>query len=129
MSPAQVQSLTKLEAWRAYRRAFHDFSECVRRLQSLTTDPHPDRAAIEAALVDVEKTRVVYDGCRDALAQQLLPESRRAVLPTGDSPEALAERVKSIAGLLWDSAGRPDGTADEDWRLAEEIVKRAATAA
>ena len=54
-------------------------------------------------------------------------ESRN--FPGKDPPQAVKERVKSIAELLWESAGRPEGTADEDWRLAEEIVKRAATAA
>jgi hypothetical protein len=95
----------------------------------LTTDPHPNRNAIEAALMDVEKARVVYDGCRDALAQQLLPPTRTAGLQVAEPPQALTERVKNIAELLWESAGRPDGTADEDWRVAEEIVRRAATAA
>jgi hypothetical protein len=116
-----------VEAWRAYQRAFHQFSERVRHLQTLTTDPHPNRTAIEAALVEVEKARVIYDECRDALARELLPKSPN--FPGTDAPQAVKERVKSIAELLWESAGRPDGTADEDWRLAEEIVKRAATAA
>ena len=79
--------------------------------------------------MEVEKARVIYDAYRDALAQQLLPASQRAGLPTEDPPEAKTERVKSIAELLWETAGRPEGTADEDWRLAEEIVKRAAPAA
>jgi Protein of unknown function (DUF2934) len=127
MSRASVQSITRVEAWRAYQRAFHQFSERVRYLQLLTTDPHPNRAAIEAALVDVEKARVIYDECRDALAHELLPQSRN--FPGTDAPQAVKERVKSIAELLWESAGRPEGTADDDWRLGEEIVKRAATAA
>jgi hypothetical protein len=118
-----------MEAWRAYQRAFHEFSERVRSLQSLTTDPHPDRLAIEAALVEAEKARLAYDTCRDALARQLLPSSKRAALASQDSPEALNEHVKGIAELLWESAGRPNGTAEDDWRRAEEIVKQAATAA
>jgi hypothetical protein len=129
MSRAQVQSITRVEAWRAYQRAFHQFSERVRHLQMLTTDPHPNRNAIEAALVDVEKARVIYDGCRDELARELLPPSRSAGFPSADPPQAINERVKGIAELLWESAGRPEGTADEDWHLAEDIVKRAATAA
>jgi hypothetical protein len=129
MIRAHVQSITRVEAWRAYQRAFHEFSERVRHLQILTNDPHPNRAAIEAALVDVEKARALYDGCRDALARQLLPPSRSAGFPVVDPPQAVTERVKDIAELLWESAGRPDGTADEDWRLAEDIIKRAATAA
>jgi len=118
-----------MEAWRAYQQAFHDFSGCVRHLQTITTDPHPDQAAIEAAIIEVEKTRLVYDSCRDALAVHLLPVSSRTTLPLADSPEAIDEHIKSIAGLLWESAGRPDGTADEDWRRAQDIVRRAATAA
>ena len=129
MSRAQVQSITRVEAWRAYQRAFHEFSERVRHLQMLTTDPHPNRNAIEAALVDVEKARATYDGCRDALARELLPPSRSAGFPSIDPPQAVNERVKGIAELLWESAGRPQGTADADWHLAEDIVKRAATAA
>ena len=95
----------------------------------LTTDPHPNRTAIEEALVNVEKARVIYDGCRDAFALELLPPSRSAGFPSADPPQAINERVKGIAELLWESAGRPEGTADEDWHLAEDIVKRAATAA
>ena len=95
-------------------------------MQALTTDPHPDQRAIDAALVEVEKTRMVYDRCRDALAQQLLQSSSQRV-SRDSSAEAHAEHVRDIAGLLWESAGRPDGTADEDWRRAEEIVKRAGT--
>ena len=98
-------------------------------MQALATDPHPNRAAIEAALVEVEKAHVVYDRCRDALAQFMIPPSRRAAFPRKDSPQAIDERVRSIAELLWESAGRPEGTADEDWRLAEQIVRRAETAA
>ncbi len=79
--------------------------------------------------MEVEKARVIYDGCRDALAAQLLPAANRAAIPPKDPPQVVTERVKSIAELLWETAGRPDGTAEADWRLAEEIVKRAATAA
>jgi hypothetical protein len=129
MIRAHVQSITRVEAWRAYQRAFHEFSERVRDLQTLTTDPHPNRDAIQVALVEVEKARAIYDGYRDALARQLLPAARTTGFTIADSPQAVTERVKSIAELLWESAGRPEGTADADWRLAEEIVRRAATAA
>ncbi|HEY6392757.1 MAG TPA: DUF2934 domain-containing protein [Bryobacteraceae bacterium] len=128
MSWAEIGSSTKREARRAYQQAFHDFSECVRRLQSVINDPHPDRAAIEAALLEVEKTRVVYDSRRDALARHLLPLNP-GILPTTDSQEAVAEHVKDIAEILWEAAGKPDGTAADDWRRAEEIVKSAVAAA
>ena len=129
MSGAQVHLISKAEACRAYESAFHQFSEQVRRLQTLTNDPHPNRMAIEAALVDVEKARVLYDCSRDELARVLLPVARGVEVPCTDTPEALNERVRGIAEILWESAGRPEGTADEDWRMAEQIVKRAAAAA
>jgi len=128
MSRAYVQTINKAEAWRAYKAAFHDFSESVRRLQTMTTGPHPDRAAIEAALLEVERARVIYETSRDVLAQELLPASRRADLAHEDSEEATTERVRDIAELLWETAGRPEGTADEDWRAAEAIVRRASAA-
>jgi hypothetical protein len=34
-----------------------------------------------------------------------------------------------LAELIWESAGRPDGTAEEDWRRAEAIVKCAVATA
>jgi len=129
MSGAQVHVISKAEACHAYESAFHRFSEQVRRLQTLTNDPHPSRAAIEAALVDVEKARALYDCSRDEMARVLLPVARGVEVPCEDTPEALNERVRGIAEILWESAGRPEGTADEDWRLAEQIVKRAAAAA
>src|ERR1039457_302923 len=97
MSRAQVQSINRVEAWRAYQSAFHQFSESVRHLQMLTTDPQPNRNAIEAALVDVEKARVIYDGCRDELARELLPPARSAGFQDGDPPQAINDRVKGIA--------------------------------
>ena len=129
MNGAQVQNLSRAEAWRAYEKAFHEFSEQVRRLQVLATDPHPDRAAIEGALLEVERSHVVYDSARDALARTLLPVGKRGQLTQEDSAEAINERVRTIAALLWETAGRPEGTADEDWLVAEQIVKRAAAVA
>jgi hypothetical protein len=128
MSWAEAVSSTKREARRAYQQAFHEFSDRVRHLQSVIHDPHPDRAAIEAALLEVEKARVIYDGWRDELARHLLP-LKPGLLPTVDSREAVAEHVKDIAEILWEAAGKPDGTAADDWRRAEEIVKQAVAAA
>src|ERR1051326_4096075 len=125
MSRAQVETLTKLEAWRAYQRAFHYFSERVRSLQALTTYPHSNREAIESTLVQVEKSRLIYDLCRDRMARHFMPSSRRSFMPSRDARDATSERVRNIAELLWESAGRPEGTANEDWLRAEEIVRQA----
>jgi hypothetical protein len=128
MSYAEIGTSTIREARRAYQQAFHNFSERVRHLQAVIEDPHPDRAAIEAALLEVEKARVTYDDRRDALARHLLP-SKSAIMPTSDSQAAVTEHVKDIAEILWETAGKPDGTAADDWRRAEEIVRRAVAAA
>ena len=102
----------------------------MRLLQSLTAQPNPDRAAVEAALVEVEKSRVIYDQCRDALAEHLLSSSNhRAEAAIPRARDDYREHVKDIAELLWETAGRPEGTAEADWRKAEEIVKRARAAA
>lgn len=130
MTPTRGEYSAKADLWRDYRRAFACFSQTVRRVQALTAQPDPDRAALDAALLEMEKARVTYNSRRDALAESLLPGPDREALPavTPDSPSAYAERVKVIAELLWEGAGRPDGTADDDWYHAEEIVRRAATA-
>ena len=43
------------------------------------------------------------------------------------SPLGHSDDVRAIAELLWESAGRPEGTAAEDWRRAEEIIEKAAS--
>ena len=87
----------------------------------MITASSPDWQAIDAALLDLEKARVNYNQHRDVLAQQLASFSVR---PESDS----AYRVREIAELRWELAGKPDGTADENWYRAEEIVRRAAAA-
>ncbi len=91
----------------------------VRHVQSLTGQTDPDRAAIEAALLDLEKARKAYSGARDAVAQTL-----QLALPL-NRPLADAGHVKGIAALLWEVAGRPEGTEHDDWFRAEKIVRRA----
>src|ERR1700689_4958334 len=100
MDPMQSESLAKADTWRAYRCAFEDFSDKVRHIQALTGQPDSDQAAIEAALLELEKARKVYSGARDALAQRLQP-----ALPL-HPPLAHAGHVKGVAALLWEVAGR-----------------------
>jgi hypothetical protein len=45
-----------------------------------------------------------------------------------NSAEAYENRVRAVAQLLWESMGRPEGTADDDWLRAEQIVHRAMAA-
>jgi hypothetical protein len=112
----------------AYERAFQEFSDRVRALQCLTLHPSADAAAINVALLELEKAHWVYDCCRDALAVELLPASMRGTfrLMEPNSAEAYEDRVRAVAQLLWESAGRPGRTADDDWHRAEQIVRAAA---
>ena len=114
----------KRNAEQAYRHAFEEFARRVQNAQELTTQPHADPEAVEAALLELECAHVQYDISRDQWLQHFLPEQSRGL----DLEHAHEDCVRIIAELLWQSAGRPEGTAREDWRKAEEIVKQAAAA-
>lgn len=106
-----------------YRNAFAEFAQKSAQVRSLMTASNPDRQAIDAALLDLEKARVNYNHRRDILARQLLNSSQ---FPDATEPEA--DRVRQVAELRWELAGKPEGTDDENWFRAEEIVRRAAAA-
>ena len=113
-----------------YRSAFEDFSRSSRRVQLLTEHPTGDRTVFEAALLELEKAHLAYNEARDAFVRSLLPS------PVRGQPESRTDGafhnhrsdVTAIAELLWEGAGRPTGTAEEDWRRAEAIVKSAVAA-
>jgi Protein of unknown function (DUF2934) len=132
MSMNHVESHSPAEtgAWHAYRSAFADFSQKVRAVQAMIADPTPDRAAIDTALLQVEKARVRYNQSRDKVARYLLASTASQPLPAleYDSPDEYEERVRTIAKLLWEVAGKPEGTAEDDWYRAENIIRRAAAA-
>lgn len=108
-----------------YRAAFEDFSRKAQRVQLLTEHPNGDRKAFETALLELEKAHLAYDEARDALLRSLVPSTgtQRA-----RATEDHHNHVPAIAELLWESAGRPTGTAEEDWQRAEAIVRRAVAA-
>ncbi len=108
-----------------YRSAFEDFSRKAQQVQSLTEHPSGDRNAFETALLELEKAHLAYNHARDALVRSLLPAS---VPAPPDQRHDHAHDVQAIAELLWESAGRPTGTAEEDWRRAEAIVRSAVAA-
>ena len=111
---------------RNYRSAFSEFASKVRQARALMAAANPDRQAIDAALLELEQAHVTYNRYRDLLAQKLL----RSVppVPDSDSIRALSDRVRALAELRWELAGRPEGTAEDDWYRAEEIVRRSAAA-
>lgn len=129
MRPSTNAGSYNEESWREYRMAFQEFSRVARKVQLLTKQQNPDRAAIDAALLELERVRVAYNRRRDLLARELLASSafvdESALGVSSVDPTA---RVKQIAELLWEFSGRPDGSADEDWHRAEEIVRQASAA-
>jgi Protein of unknown function (DUF2934) len=105
-----------------YRSAFEDFSRKAQQVQFLAEHPDGDQTAFETALLELEKAHLAYNSARDAFVRTLLPIAART---QPDQRQDHVEDVQAIAELLWESAGRPTGTAEEDWRRAEAIVKSA----
>ncbi len=105
-----------------YRSVFEDFSRKAQQVQSLTEHPTGDRNAFETALLELEKAHLAYNHARDALVRSLLPASVQEQRQ-GRVARDHSEDVQAIAELLWESAGRPTGTAEEDWHRAEAIVQ------
>ena len=106
-----------------YRNAFAEFARKTRQARALMAASNPDWQAIDTALLELEKARVNYNHRRDMLAQQLLSFPQ---LP--ESIQAQPNRVREIAELRWELAGKPEGTDDENWYRAEDIVRRATAA-
>ena len=110
-----------------YRSAFAEFARRARQARALMSATNPDWQAIDAALLSLEKARVNYALCRDILTRKLLISK-----PAGSGQElasdSIQNRVREIAELRWELAGKPEGTDDENWYRAEEIVRRATAA-
>lgn len=85
---------------------------------------NPDWQAIDAALLGLEKARVSYNHCRDILTKELLSAAPQRELAS----DSIQNRVREIAELRWELAGKPEGTDDENWYRAEEIFRRATAA-
>ena len=81
-------------------------------------------------MLELEKAHWVYDRCRDALVVELLPASMRGAFRHREfnSAEVYEDRVRAVARLLWESVGRPEGTANDEGHCAEQIVHRAMAA-
>jgi hypothetical protein len=108
-----------------YRSAFAEFAQKVRQARALVAATNPDWQAIDAALFELEKARVNYDHRRDILTQELLRTAPRRPVPAPAS-DSIQTRVKEVAELRWELAGKPEGTDEENWYRAEEIVRCAA---
>lgn len=109
--------------WKDYQLSFQEFAKTVATVQRLTAQRLVDQNEFARAVVALENARIAYNHARDALAAELL-ESSLPVAPY--STQGRQVRTKRIAELLWESAGRPLGTADDDWHRAEQIINRVA---
>lgn len=115
------QGSARSERWKEYEISFQEFSKTAAAVQLLAAQRSVDDAGFTRAVVDLENARIRYNHARDTLAAELLESS----VPLGPDPsQARKTRTKRIAELLWESAGQPRGTADEDWHRAEEILDR-----
>ena len=107
----------------AYRATFQEYSSRLDVLQRLMSSAAPDQGRIQAAMVDVENARAAHNSARDRLAREL-------VRPSSPSSAGVDEhQVRETARLLWEIAGRPDGTAECDWQRAEKLVHAATASA
>jgi hypothetical protein len=113
--------------WQAYRGAFEIFKREAGRLAEIQAKVACDPAEAEKALMRVEYARLAYNDIRDTLAASLMgAEYSRAFWALPGAARREEARVKSIAELFWELAGKPQGTADDDWYRAERVARHAA---
>jgi hypothetical protein len=127
-----------------YDAAFHRLRLADWELRSIRQQLSPDKTDEEAARQRVDQAMRVYRACRKNLADFLisrLPAGKPAV-PMGSQPlgvwtvgincraavsgdTALGRRheVQVLAHRLWEETGRPQGSADEHWYRAEEMLR------
>jgi uncharacterized protein (DUF2267 family) len=111
----------KTPLWNKYRETWEAFSRKLDDLQKVIETGDRNRA--EEALLAVERARVTHNTARDLLAAQLSGEI--AALDNREMAAAEQRRVRQTAQLLWEIAGKPNGTADSDWHRAERLVRSA----
>ena len=121
MSVVAEQPSTNVSLWREYRQAFQEFARKAQNVQSLKEALDPAGASIDNALLELERARLYYNDCRDALAAALLPDSKLA----STAPREHVQHIRELAQLLWDFENRREGRADDDWYRAEKIVRSA----
>lgn len=62
----------------AYRLSFKEFTQKLRRVQSLETNPDKNRVEVAVASLELERARIAYYSKRDALVEELLPSGKFA---------------------------------------------------
>lgn len=126
MGATQTQLSGEQLLWQAYRDAFRQFEREARKLAEIQASAISDRAEAEKALLRVENARLAYNDTRDTLAASRMPAAlSRALWKIPAAARREQTRVKDIAELLWELAGKPQGSADDDWYRAERVVRHA----
>ena len=127
-----------------YDAAFDQFRRAEWELRFIRQQCSPDKTAEDAVRPRVDQAMGVYRACRKNLADSLishLPAGEPAV-PMGSQPlgiwrvgidrraagssdTVLGRRndVQVLAYRLWEEAGRPLGSADENWYRAEDMLR------
>jgi hypothetical protein len=108
-----------------YRNAFAEFAKKTRETRALIAVSNADSQAIDQSLLELERARLNYHRQRDKLALELLSSSQR---PAIGPPASDSDRVRAVAELRWELAGKPEGADEENWYRAEDIVRRATAA-
>ena len=65
----------------AYRLSFKEFTQKLRRVQSLEANLNKDGAEVAMASLELERARTAYYSKRDALVEELLPSGKLAHVP------------------------------------------------
>jgi hypothetical protein len=117
---------TTLELSNRYRTTWEEFVRATNALQDSLTATAPDRARAEVALFEAEKARLAYNAARDLLVVQMAGPRAAANAPLPALPQD--GKVRTVARLLWEVAGKPDGTDLADWLRAERLVQSASAA-
>ena len=102
----------------AYRVTFQDYADRLNRLQRLIDCGNTGTREFQAALDAVEAARAAHSQARDCLARELIHQTKSAA--AGDE-----QQIRKTARLIWEFAGRPEGTAERDWHRAEKLVRTA----
>jgi hypothetical protein len=126
MGATQTQLSRRQLLWQSYRDAFHHFECEAVRLSNINAQHSSNPAETESALACVEQARLSYNERRDALAASMMSPKLAEfffLIPTAAHREAT--RVRTLAEMLWELNGRPQGSAEDDWFRAERVVRYA----
>jgi hypothetical protein len=107
--------------WNVYRATYREYARKFDALQRLADSADTEKERVEAAVLEMEQARIVHNDARDQLARSLARASSVKLAPV----ERNEDRVRKTAQLLWELAGRPDGSAERDWNRAEQLVRTA----